>query len=582
MNKKFQDNYKLIFSSLLIMALMLFGSAYANNNMYISYFSPANIKSLASYGNSHKVGGYIMWEISGDMPSGSPHSLLDTLKSSASPSASIMAYWTDWGVYTTERAQSASPYGISGSTFNGKKVQNSDMDAKLKDVSVLAYAFLEAVPASSTVKGAKPGTLYFNDPWADLSPADSFCSDQSKQICWYAFLKEGKKPGASMGNFEAFANLSNTYVGLKRIISIGGYDHDDAFEGIINNKEYISNFVNSAKEIIEHYNLDGIDLDYENPNMTQSQSQDFANLIEALRQAFPDKLIAVTMLASPTYIKNNFAPGVLKQIADNVSRINLMTYDFHGAFDYSSGGSNNYTGFLTSLYLQSSPTDPFSKEKKFSVNTSLAAVEDAGVPASKISLGIPSYGRALANIDAGQNAGLFSPIAAASVIVPGDLDPKGCDTSLPTNNKSCTGSFTYHYIVNNLLKNGLSETIWSNNGESNGTVAYGNWKPTPAGFDLEISNLGKLGLGSVTLKPATGDSLVYGGYIGPNGDVKLGPTSTPPTTPIANKSITVSWTTYSGGPHGTCSGSFDFKQNYHVMINVTNQGIASCDFKPLG
>ena len=570
-----------------LVLLLLITFIFTNNadatadNMYISYFSPANVKSLANYGDNKKVGGYIIWEISGDMPSGDQYSLLDALKENANPEASIMGYWTDWSVYTTDRARSISPYGITGSTFNGMPVTNDDMDVKLNNISVLAYAFLEAIPVNSKVSGAKPGTLYFNDPWADLSPEDSFCSDKSKFICWYAFLQQGKKPEASMGNFEAFANLNETHVGLKRIISVGGYAHDNTFEGIVNNKTYTDNFVNSAKEIIEHYDLDGIDLDYENPNMTKQQSSDFSDLVVALRKALPGKLIAVTILASPTYIKNNFASGVLKKISDNVNRINLMTYDFHGAFDYTKNGVNSYTGFLTNLYLQSSPADPFSAEKKFSQDKSLTALLDAGVPVSQISLGIPAYGRALANISEGQNAGLFSPITALSIIVPGDLDAKGCGTSVPIDSASCSGSFTYHHIVKHLLQEGLVETIWSEQGTSNATTAYGNWKSSPIAFNIEISNLGQLGLGSVTLKPKTGTSLTYGGYIGPNGHFTLGPNTTPSTTPLVNQPITVSWTTYPGGPQGTCDGSFDFKQNYHVMINVTNQGSASCDFKPL-
>ena len=575
---------KLKHAAWLLFALVFFNSAYADHdNMYISYFSPANVKSLATYGNTEKVGGYIMWEISGDMPSGDEHSLLDALKNGA-PKASIMTYWTDWGVYTTDRARSISTYGITGSVdADGNAVKNDDMDAKLKNVDVLAYAFLEAVPAASTVEGAKPGTIYFNDPWSDLSPKNSFCSDLSnKYICEYAFLKDGKEPGSLMGNFEAFANLDSTHAGLKRVISIGGYGHDNAFEGIMDNKDYVKNFIDSAEKIIDHYKLDGIDLDYENPSMSPEQSQDFANLVEALHQALPNKIVAVTMLASPTYIKNNFAPDTLKKIADNANRVNLMTYDFHGAFDYSKGGPNNYTGFLTNLYLHTSPADPFSEEARFSVKTSLEALEDAGVPVAKISLGIPAYGRALDNIEAGQNAGLFSSITATSALVPGDLDPKGCSTELPINANACSGSFTYHYIVKHLLAEGLSETIWSENGASNGTTAHGNWMPVS--FKLEVTNTGTekardLGLSSVSFTPTHGNSLEYKDYLAPGGYAILGPDTNYPTNSLVNQSVTASWSTYEGGPTGICKGSFEFKQAYHVMIKVNNQGVGVCEFK---
>jgi len=245
------------------------------------------------------------------------------------------------------------------------------------------------------------GTLYFNDPWADLLPPadDKFCT-ASNPICWYAMTMQGKDPvdSGKMGNFEAFAKLTrpdNNLGPLKKVISIGGYGHDNTFEDSFNSQQHINNFVDSAAKIIENYHIDGIDLDYENPDMTHAQSDNFLQLVKALRAKLgPDKFIAVTILSGPNYIKGikngnkGFDPntGVLAEIANYADKINLMTYDFHGAFDYDPGKGR--TGFLTNLYM---PTDaPKGYDAKFSVVTSVAALEQMGVAPEQITVGIPA------------------------------------------------------------------------------------------------------------------------------------------------------------------------------------------------
>ena len=64
-----------------------------------------------------------------------------------------------------------------------------------------------------------------------------------------------------------------------------------------------------------------------------------------------------------------------------VDTVNLMTYDYYEA------GSDAMTGNHAPLFVD--PADP----KKASADTSVHAFEQAGVPAAKILLGVPFYGR---------------------------------------------------------------------------------------------------------------------------------------------------------------------------------------------
>jgi chitinase len=86
----------------------------------------------------------------------------------------------------------------------------------------------------------------------------------------------------------------------------------------------------------------------------------------------------------------------MDQVQSYVDGVNLMAYDFYMP------GSDRITGNLAPLYT--SPADP----KHASADLSIHAYEQAGVPAEKIILGVPFYGRAWHDV-ADKNHGLFQP-----------------------------------------------------------------------------------------------------------------------------------------------------------------------------
>jgi chitinase len=76
----------------------------------------------------------------------------------------------------------------------------------------------------------------------------------------------------------------------------------------------------------------------------------------------------------------------LGEIQATLDWINLMTYDFHVA-------SEPMTGLLSPLYGSLRDPDPVSRES-FNGDAAVRAYLAAGVPAKKIVMGIPFYGRA--------------------------------------------------------------------------------------------------------------------------------------------------------------------------------------------
>lgn len=611
--------------TILLLNLGLYQTAIAEPvgyaNLYLSYVSTNAAQSIINYVKQQGLGGVILWEFRGDSGFNEDTSLLKTISVPLSnynlneEKPWVMGYWSDWNVYSMEpsRAIPQASYGVPGSRdSNNNLVINQDFSDKLSGMNAIAYSFLEAQAQSFTyydkkndemvtVSNKTPeliGTLYFNDPWSDLatsgvsSTQDAFCRKNSA-ICDFTLANRTApielKDGAKMGNFNAFSTLEhadkdNPLGPLRKIISVGGYSHDDSFEDTFKSPDGIDNFVNSAKVLISTYQLDGIDLDYENPQMTASNAENFVNLVKQLRIAIPDKIISVTTLSDPAYLngtRNNqygFPDNTLREIAQYATKINLITYDFYGAFSHSSDQSGT-TGFLTNLTIPANAPASY----HFSVESSVKAALKAGVVPSQLSVGIPAYGHALAGIS-NENGGLFSPISNLATIPRGDLDMANCRTRIsPLKFNSCSGSFQYKYILTKMLGHGLTETDHQDNDIVIGTTAYAtSWSPpTKTEHQLKITNVG--GTGDLAFNVTIGD------FIAPDFfNVSTDKTYDAEATSSINgkQKLTVKWSTNSG-QNGQCSTKFDFTQNMHIIMKIlpddkNEQYITLCSFVALG
>jgi chitinase len=87
----------------------------------------------------------------------------------------------------------------------------------------------------------------------------------------------------------------------------------------------------------------------------------------------------------------------LSEIAGHLDWLNLMAYDFHGSWDRT-------TNFNAPLYATAADPAPDTLNTHAAVQGYLAA----GVPAGKIVLGVPFYGRGWAGVP-GDDDGLYQP-----------------------------------------------------------------------------------------------------------------------------------------------------------------------------
>lgn len=385
--------------------------------------------------------------------------LLIALSLLASASATLadpimMGYYSNWETYAPNN------YPFNG---NAQGAVNNDLGYKLARINTVAYDFLEV---------DSNGYVYFTDPYSDLIPSDSFClnppagspKDQGtlnnglNLTCTEVanINKQAFSSAAGLGNFDK--GFINSDVPT-RMISIGGFGHDDAWENAMNNP---TNFVNSVAALVKAYNLQGVDVDYEVVGgMPAANYTKFISLITQLRTALgPNVLITYAIPANAQAITNfdNGSSHNWTALMQQLSYVDVMGYDLHGEFD-----NPRLTGLHSALYAV--PNDP----TQFNDDAAIEALKAANVAPGKIILGFPTYGRAVTGVNGNANPSAPSENLNLTFTASyqGDLDAAGCTTTLGQGN-TCAGMIQYKTI----LANNLSAIDVPENGVDNGAYSY--------------------------------------------------------------------------------------------------------------
>ncbi len=208
-------------------------------------------------------------------------------------------------------------------------------------------------------------------------------------------------------NLAQIGALRKQNAGLTVLISVGGWTWSDGFSDVALTAQSRAVFVASVIDFLRRYQLDGLDLDWEYPGQAgaghsyrSEDKQNFTRLVRDLRARFNQEekmthhrlLLTIAAGASSDFLEQT-EMATVQQFVDSV---NLMTYDYYEPASDSVTG--NHSPLLTD------PADP----KAVSADASVRAFVAAGVPAGKIVLGIPFYGRMWADVPDLQH-GLFQP-----------------------------------------------------------------------------------------------------------------------------------------------------------------------------
>jgi chitinase len=223
-------------------------------------------------------------------------------------------------------------------------------------------------------------------------------------------------PGQLRGCFNQLLQLKKKHPHLKTLISVGGWTLSGPFSDVAASEKLREKFAKSCVAFVVKYGFDGVDVDWEYPvggglesNRTRPEDrQNFTLLLAALRRELDARgkldrrpyLLTIAAPAGPKVIRNL----EVEKIHRHLDWINLMTYDFHGAW-------STLTNFNAPLYpSKDDPTPDEDVRKRFNVDAAAKAYLAAGVPAEKVVVGVPFYGRGWGGVKDVKD-GLYQPHA---------------------------------------------------------------------------------------------------------------------------------------------------------------------------
>jgi len=208
-------------------------------------------------------------------------------------------------------------------------------------------------------------------------------------------------------DLTALQRLKDVNPNLKILVSVGGWTWSGNFSDAALTEESRAVFAKSAADFVAKYRLDGIDIDWEYPNQIgagnihrEEDIENFTLLMKDVRAALDQLsssenqkhfLLTIATGADSAYVSNTN----LGEVAKYLDFINIMTYDFYNGLHHTTGHHANL--YASSMY----------KLRISDVVHSVDLHEQAGVPLSKLTVGIPFYGRRWEGVAVSDKLGLY-------------------------------------------------------------------------------------------------------------------------------------------------------------------------------
>ncbi|NMB44193.1 MAG: hypothetical protein GX995_08710 [Clostridiales bacterium] len=239
--------------------------------------------------------------------------------------------------------------------------QLAAIDAKKYMITHICYAFFYLTPESDGKLTSKKDTT--------PSSSSSYYVDST-----------------TSAKLKALAGLKSKYPWLKILISIGGSDdkQTERFVTVASNEKYRKQLGVSCRDLINAYNLDGIDLDWEHPENT-SEANNYRRICRDIRGEIggkgEGKLLTAAVPISSSFVNTTMADQI-KPMNDYLDFWNLMTYDL--------GSSSRYS--FVAPYERKSGSESYGFS---SVVEGIDMYYKKGIEYADMNLGVPFYGKML-------------------------------------------------------------------------------------------------------------------------------------------------------------------------------------------
>lgn len=171
------------------------------------------------------------------------------------------------------------------------------------------------------------------------------------------------------------AGLKSQNPQLKVLLSIGGWGAG-GFSEMAADPQKRAAFAADCRRIVDKYGLDGVDIDWEYPTSSAAgissspdDTQNYTLLMRDIRSALgADRLLTLASVASAAFID---FPAIMPY----VDFVNIMAYD------------------MATAPLHHSPLYPSEHSGSLTTDKAVTLHLNAGIPAEKLVMGVPFYGR---------------------------------------------------------------------------------------------------------------------------------------------------------------------------------------------